>query len=525
MTLEQKLHIYDLLVINYEVGQREKLSVIGHYLSQHGVTASNCGCAKLQDVFDQMTEFCTIDIVYPETGAPPISYLTVLPRPNMDEMVEDGVVAGVQETLFSDLPENMEEDTVFFDYYKQYDLTRYVTGIPQKRLTDEQYDQVKQDYLTEKEAGRIRYDAEHNCYTFSLTLAAKDGTPLMLSIMKDTRGGRCPWRVHFVGIDYVKAGKTVRPGEALRRFAYLGNQTEFLRTLAEYVQEETWNFSGKADDYYILNQYITYTFYRVESEKKIGYSEDGTFAAFNTGLQSRRLGEDVFAFFERNSEGEGSPWNFRCFCSQDSRDERFYYKRMIDAFGEPEPASYFNKITDLLFDPAGEVRLSSDHIFKDNCDRLPMDFLEEKTFRYPEARALLGQIKAAPAAERKALYEQLGTLITEDPDLISSMNESLEGALRRTLKRIRRNYKLAVPCFFPTRNKMSMMLPISFTATGEPELVLVCERTNSGDYLGQTILTLAMAYVDARLLCQPGSEWLNTKNIITSDQAEITTEE
>ena len=108
-------------------------------------------------------------------------------------------------------------------------------------------------------------------------------------------------------------------------------------------------------------------------------------------------------------------------------------------------------------------------------------------------------------------------MICNDFDLYALLNERLDSALKRTLKRVRRNWKLAVPCFFPTRNVMSMMLPIAFKPTGDPELVLVCERTRSGDYLGQTILTLPMAYVDARLLCRPGSEWLNTQRILRSD--------
>ena len=71
---------------------------------------------------------------------------------------------------------------------------------------------------------------------------------------------------------------------------------------------------------------------------------------------------------------------------------------------------------------------------------------------------------------------------------------------------------------------MSMMLPISFTATGNPSLVLVCERTMRGDYLGQTILTLPVAYIDARLLCRPGSDWLNTNSIVSADVPDIAEE-
>ena len=32
----------------------------------------------------------------------------------------------------------------------------------------------------------------------------------------------------------------------------------------------------------------------------------------------------------------------------------------------------------------------------------------------------------------------------------------------------------------------------------------------SGAYIGQTILTMKMAYNNARLICRPDSDWLNT---------------
>ena len=39
---------------------------------------------------------------------------------------------------------------------------------------------------------------------------------------------------------------------------------------------------------------------------------------------------------------------------------------------------------------------------------------------------------------------------------------------------------------------------------------LVVELTQSGNYQGQTILPLREAYIDARLLCRPDSDWLDT---------------
>ena len=77
-------------------------------------------------------------------------------------------------------------------------------------------------------------------------------------------------------------------------------------------------------------------------------------------------------------------------------------------------------------------------------------------------------------------------------------------------KRVRWNFKTALPCFFPTRNVMSLMLPLALLRDDRVDVALVVELTQSGNYQGQTILPLREAYIDARLLCRPDSDWLDT---------------
>ncbi len=518
MTTKQKFELYDLLLESYEVGQREALGLFGKHLSKNGINAKKYGFSQLKEIFEQMPEFFAIENEYPD-GVTPLPFVTILERPNEEDMLAEEIAnEAVVEEMLAMLPEYLNGDLLHFDYNQQDKLAKYINGYD-CRLSEEQIEQAHEDYRVAKENNSIVYDEVHKCFTFPLSAETPNELPLTMSIKADESGARCPWKVHHVHIDYARAKKE-NPGTALRNFAWLGNQTEFLRTLADLAKEEVWRFTDNLDDYYVLNQYITYTFYRLNTTGKVYEADDGSFAAFNTGLQSRKLGEDIFAYFERNAEGASSPYKFRCFCSSDNNDNRFYYKHMFDEFGEPKPAEYFTEITDLLFDPKSELQPMYQHIFEDNCERLPLDLLEEKTFRFPAARALLEEIKAASGADKRILFKQLGKEIWSTEDLKISLQDTLDGAIKRTLKRVRRNYKLAVPCFYPKRNKMSMMLPLSFSASGNPELVLVCERTTSGNYLGQTILTLSMAYVDARLICQPGSEWLNTNLIKTNDQTE-----
>ena len=57
---------------------------------------------------------------------------------------------------------------------------------------------------------------------------------------------------------------------------------------------------------------------------------------------------------------------------------------------------------------------------------------------------------------------------------------------------------------------MSLLLPLDLTDDEKPDVALVVELVESGAYLGQTILTMNMAYNNARLISRPDSDWLNT---------------
>ena len=52
------------------------------------------------------------------------------------------------------------------------------------------------------------------------------------------------------------------------------------------------------------------------------------------------------------------------------------------------------------------------------------------------------------------------------------------------------------------------------------DVALVVEKQESGNYQGQTILTLQMAYLDARLICRPNSEWLDPDRVIEENENE-----
>ena len=180
----------------------------------------------------------------------------------------------------------------------------------------------------------------------------------------------------------------------------------------------------------------------------------------------------------------------------------------------PQPPSYFECKEDLLFDLEKELHTDYEHILLDNVARLPLEFLREECHGMRAALEVVDRIEeAGDWREKKLRYQELSDRIAETPRLFNRLRNRLEDAIEMARKQVRWNYKTAIPCFFPTRNVMSLMLPLSLQDDSRADAALVVERTRSGNYQGQTILTLQQAYLDGRLLCRPNSEWLDTRNI------------
>ena len=55
---------------------------------------------------------------------------------------------------------------------------------------------------------------------------------------------------------------------------------------------------------------------------------------------------------------------------------------------------------------------------------------------------------------------------------------------------------------------MSLMLPLCLEDDSNTDAALVVQKNPSGSYQGQTVLRLDQAYLDARLICKPNTDWL-----------------
>lgn len=212
----------------------------------------------------------------------------------------------------------------------------------------------------------------------------------------------------------------------------------------------------------ILRNYLEHTFRKVKSENKIAYTDDKNFCCFNTGLVTPNL-EEIFALFELNKfNNPRSPYFFKGFIKKSDREFLIYFSQ-----NEPDSADYFNKPELLLFNPKQQLITDVDHIIQDNKHRFPQTL---KTLSDREIRT------------------------------------RLIGAIDDISRRVKINYKLAIPQFYD--NKFQLLLPLYLDTTTKPDLALVVERINNTTYSARTCLTIGMAYNNARLIVCPHSEWL-----------------
>lgn len=257
--------------------------------------------------------------------------------------------------------------------------------------------------------------------------------------------------------------QTSSSSQQLFEFAYIPKFEDAFQALADMADPEEWDFSdSRRKSNVILKNYIEHTFRKVKSEGKISYTKDNSNACFNTGLVTRNL-EEIYALFAKNNHPDRQPFYLKCFCRKSDNHLLQLFKSDL-----PLIADYFQKPEDLLFNPNCNLIPQIDHIIEDNLDRFPA-----------------GMQTCGDAEIRRRL----------------------EGAIDEVRKRVRTNYKIAVPQFYG--NRIQLLLPLYLTPNSpNPDLALVTHKIDSNTYTARTCLTLKMAYNNARLIVKPQSSWL-----------------
>ena len=361
---------------------------------------------------------------------------------------------------------------------------------------------LKDSYAAAQKEHHI-FPTDDNGYLFLAALYTPNQQRLQAEMALQYTG---QWKINRI--------KPAKPSEALEHFANMGNWSEILQRLADKALGEHWAF-GNANDKRILMSYLRYTFYRLECENKVLESKNKQYAAINTGLVDESY-DDIFAVFVPQTLSKGVAWKFCTFCVE---SESPWGKELVRTFNPlPKRAEYFNlsNASDLLYDDSCHLSPDYDHIIVKRIYRWPLDVLC-KNLTDPEMESVLSQLQETVKTSNykgiKDGYKKLQELLDSNSMYKRRLHECLDAAIDRARKRVRWNYQTALPSYFPTGNNMSLMLPLDLTGTGRVDFALVVERQKNKTYIGQTILTLAQAYVDARLVCRPDKDWLNNESI------------
>lgn len=257
--------------------------------------------------------------------------------------------------------------------------------------------------------------------------------------------------------------------KSITDFAYFRDFYVALTELQNLASPENWKYSNmtgrRNQNHPILENYVHHTFKRLRDEylaanenekQKIIYMDD-EIACFNIGLYTRNYNVIYAVFRPPLKADDRKPYTFWSFEQQASH--------RLDRISElPRRANYFSDISELIYDHTLGLRANVEHILQENLERFPTE------------------LQSNP---------MLTTLFT--------------GAVELAKKKVAANYRIAVPTYY--NGSICLMLPLCLTNPDRTDLALAIQR-NDSFYTAKTVLTLDMAYNDARLIAKPDNDWL-----------------
>ena len=243
-----------------------------------------------------------------------------------------------------------------------------------------------------------------------------------------------------------------------------------LLTLAGLAQSEDWSYRNASSDrpLPILRGYITYTFRRAYVQGRVATVEveAAPYACFNTGLLTPHF-ERIFGYFVRQTRDNLPQPSFLDGFYRESDHRLMRFEKL------PQRATYFDEPADLLYNPSYELRIQCEHIVNDRIERFPASLQQDERRR----------------------------------------TEAVRQAVRHAQFRVEQNYKTAIPQYYWPRGepdeagKLQLLLPLCLEDISRADLALSDDRVGAV-YRAATVLTLDMAYNNARLIARPDREWL-----------------
>lgn len=263
---------------------------------------------------------------------------------------------------------------------------------------------------------------------------------------------------------------------SLEFFADFNDFNQSLLDLHAKAEVENWDYINKpTSGVPVLWSYINHSFERIMVQKKLvkgRSSKDGKeYLYFNTGLVTPFQDEIYGYFMKIPTIDKLDSWHIKQpeYEFLEFETDQSHYRKFFPA--EPDIATYFAEaeVRELVFDTSlndGKIIIDREHI-------------KNRKTRFPSEVASL-----------------------DDESFFEKIAKSIELAT----KRVRRNYKTAIPHFYD--GKIQFLLPLCMKSNKDADLALVVNKEEFV-YKAHTVLTLDQAYNNARLLAKPDREWLN----------------
>lgn len=264
-------------------------------------------------------------------------------------------------------------------------------------------------------------------------------------------------------------------GNHLQQFAIFPDSRQAFIDLKNMAEIENWDYINRPTRTNpVLRSYLNQTIKRIQDQDKVfvgkSSSDQKEYAYFNTGLVTPQQ-DEIFAYFvKQRSYKELTGWGLempKWYFMEFNTNQSVYRRYFTDV---PEIATYFSEaeITDLILDTRVPIIPDKEHLVK-----------------------------------RKSRVESERIRNLDDQAFIEEIKDSIDLAIRR----IKRNYKTAIPHFYD--NRIQFLLPLCFRANKADAVGALVVNKNENIYEAHTILSLDQAYNNARLLAKPDREWLN----------------
>lgn len=358
-------------------------------------------------------------------------------------------------------------------------------------------------------------------FSFPLYTKHTSNDPPIFVGLKTDASDNNRWFVEFSGIK----GKGIH--KIFQSQIYVDPSRDLFQELADIALKENWAYSAKKDSpLFILRSYFHFTYYIAWFRHLIKESADGGMRLFNTGLVNYNY-LPVFCVFSKTKElypnsDVPQKWAFNGFAVSGEGSLGKQISKYIPNSELPQRVEYIADLGDLFLDTKADINCDYTHMLIDNVSRLPVELFLDSANRN-ELDTVDEYVSLIKSPSNSQLgYKKMAEYLKNNDRLLRTMATTMERAVSVAKSRATWNYKTAVPVYYASRNTISLLLPLTLVqhesdghTSSRPDVALVVSKQPSGNYQGETIFTLDMAYLDSRLITRPDSDWLTPENIDT----------